>query len=379
MYSINNKLKDVFLHQRVRHHNRKKQTIVDSVSMAKDVKIGSKRIGDDYPCYIIAEAGSNHNQELDNALNLIKIATRAKADAIKFQIFKAEKIASTREQEIPLDDKVETKIMADFYRPYELPVEWLDDLRDLADKCGITLLATPFDKDAVDLMDRKDFPAFKIASFEIVDLPLIKHAAMKGKPMIISTGMASLGDIEDAINACHDANNDDIVLMHCGIDYPLKFENVNLRNFLTLKTAFNRPTGYSDHTSGLSVPIASAALGANILEKHFTFDKKAKGPDHAFALDPSELETMVSEMRNIEQALGSYEKKLQDVEKVHYIRGRRSLYAAADIDEGEIITEDLLVCLRPGVGIQPKLMNTIVGRKAKQFIPKHTAITWKMI
>ena len=341
--------------------------------------IDGKNIGENHPCYIVAEVGSNHNGDLEIAKKLIDIAAESEANAVKFQLFEAEKIASTIKQDIPLDDKVETSNLSEFYKPYELPREWIAELVDYCEIKKITLLATPFDHEAIELMEEYNFPAYKIASFEIVDLELIKHAAETGKPVILSTGMASIEDIDDAVQACYSVNNHQVGILHCGIGYPLNFDSVNLLAINTLRNRFNVPIGYSDHTLGISVPIASISLGVDIYEKHFTFDKTAHGPDHEFALSPEELIDMVKGMREAEKALGSSEKIRLPEEEIHYIRGRRSLHSSRDIEEGQIITKEDLIALRPGLGLKPKLLKEVVGKKASKRIPKHTAITWECI
>ena len=343
------------------------------------IKIGNKVIGESEPCFIIAEAGSNHDGKLEQAKQLIDIAAFAGADAIKFQSFQADKIAAKTKDKIVNIDIGGSKTLYDLYKNLELPKEWLGELIDYANNQGIIFLSTPFDEQAADDLDDLGIPVFKIASFELVHLPLLRHIARKGKPIILSTGMANLGEIEEAINAINDEGNDKIILLHCGIDYPLSMEYVNLAAMDTLKQAFSYPIGYSDHTMGVTIPFASVSRGANVIEKHFTVSRKMKGPDHSFAIEPNELKTMVQGIRDIEKAIGSPSKKVLESELIHYHRGRRSIFSKVKIAQGTEITKDMLTVLRPGIGLKPKFMDMVIGRKAKVDIEDQEPITWDNI
>ncbi len=261
----------------------------------------------------------------------------------------------------------------------ELPREWQGELKDYARDKGIVFLSTAFDEEAVDELDTLDMPAYKVASFELVHLPLLKHIARKGKPVILSTAMANLGEIEEAIEAVVEEGNNQIILLHCGAGYPLRAEDVNLAAMETLKQAFPYPVGYSDHTMGLAVPFAAVARGANVIEKHFTISRNLPGPDHAFALEPHELKAMVQGIREIEKAIGSPRKVVLDSELIHHKRGRRSLFARVDIPKGTIIAEDMLAILRPGIGLKPKYLDVVIGRKAQVDIKAEEPITWDKI
>lgn len=341
------------------------------------VKIGKRFVGDSEPTFIIAEAGSNHDGKLEQAKKLIEIAAEAEVDAVKFQLFKAEGIAAQPKDKIVQLNQGKT--LYDFYKTLELPRQWLDELYDYAKEHEVEFLATPFDREAVDLLDGLNISAYKISSFEMVDLSFIKYIANKRKPIILSTGMASLGEIEDALKTIHSEDNYDIILLHCGISYPLDYSDVNLLAIKTLRQAFQCSVGYSDHTLGISVPIAAVALGAVIIEKHFTLDRSLSGPDHKFAVIPSELREMVKCIREVEQAKGSPIKGLVKSETVHFRRGRRSIFAKVDIPKGTRITKDMLSILRPGIGLPPKFLNIIVGRVSRTNIAKNEPITWDKI
>ncbi len=240
-------------------------------------------------------------------------------------------------------------------------------------------MASPFDFEAVDLLDRY-VPAHKVASFEIVDLELIRHIAEKGKPIIISTGMSRLGEIEDAVDTAKSAGNDQVVLLHCNSLYPTPPEAVNLRAMRTMSKAFHLPVGFSDHTLGIHVPVAAVTMGACVIEKHFTMSRKMKGPDHAFALEPQDLTSMVSAIREVEKAMGDGIKEKSALEgEEMYEKARRSVHAKVDIPAGRTITKDMLTIKRPGYGIKPKFIDIVVGRQAKKAIREDEWITWDMV
>ena len=343
------------------------------------VKIGNKVIGESEPCFIIAEAGSNHDGKLEQAKQLIDIATFAGADAIKFQSFQADKIAAKTKDKIVNIDIAGSKTLHDLYKNLELPKEWLSELIDYAKEQGIIFLSTPFDEQNADDLDTLGIPAFKIASFELVHLPLLKHLAKKNKPIILSTGMANLGEIEEAINVILEQGNNKIILLHCGIGYPLELESVNLSAMDTLKQAFPYPVGYSDHTLGLAIPFASVSRGANVIEKHFTISRNLKGHDHSFAMEPDELHSMVKGIRDIKKAIGFPQKCVLETELIHYNRGRRSIFAKVRIPKGTTITREMLSILRPGIGLKPKYLDIVIGRKATTDIEAQEPITWDKI
>jgi len=342
----------------------------------KRVKIGNELIGENEPCFIIAEAGSNHNGSLEQAKRLIEVAVESGVDAVKFQIFRAENLYS---KYTPGFRYLKGKSTYDLIKSIETPREWIKELARHCKEKNIDFLASAFDFEAVDILD-KHVPAFKIASFEITDLELIKYAAEKGKPMIISTGMANLSEIEDAINAMRSVGNEDIILLHCNSLYPTPVQIVNLRAMETMRTAFKVPVGFSDHTLGIHIPIAAVAMGACVIEKHFTLDRNLPGPDHSFAIEPDELKEMVRCIREVEKAKGSGIKEKSNLESEEmYIKARRSIHAKVDIPKGTKITRDMLIIKRPGYGIKPKFIDIIVGREAKKDIKEDEWITWEMV
>jgi len=342
----------------------------------RKIRIGDKIVGHDEPCFIIAEAGSNHNGSLEQARKMIDVAAESGADAIKFQIFKAESLYSKYTPEFSY---LKGKNPYELIKSIETPREWIKELARYCKDKNIDFLASVFDFDAVDLL-HKYVTAFKIASFEIVDLELLKYAAAKGKPMIISTGMANLSEIEDAINAMKSIGNEDIILLHCNSLYPTPVEIVNLKAIETMKNAFKMPIGFSDHTLGIHIPIAAVAMGACVIEKHFTLDRNLPGPDHSFAIEPDELKEMVICIREVEKAKGNGIKEKSELESEEmYIKARRSIHAKVDILKGTKLKRDMLIIKRPGYGIKPKFIDIVVGRDVKKDIKEDEWITWDMV
>ena len=335
-------------------------------------EIAGKKVGGDAPCFIIAEAGSNHDRNFDQALRLIDVAVDAGADAVKFQVFSADEIAAqTANTIVSLDGDqfgAYGKDLHELYKKVELPTEWLPDLKKYADEKGILFTATPFHEGAVDLLEKINVPFYKIASFELVHLPLIRHAAKTGKPIILSTGMATMEEIDEAVAVLKEVGNEEYAFLHCGIGYPPRMEDINLAAMDTMRDHLGCPIGYSDHTLGITIPIAAVARGAKMYEKHYTCDKTLTGPDHHFALGPDELKNMVQAIRDVEKAIGSSLKKPTSSEQLHLQRGRRSLFAKQSIPAGTVLTEDMIAVLRPGIGLKPKYMKDIVGKKAMRDI-----------
>lgn len=342
--------------------------------------IKKRKIGEGYPTYVIAEAGSNHNRNYSQAKKLIDIAASAKADAVKFQTYSAETLYS-KKTTLPsyLQGRTGGKSVWQVIKDLEMPREWQKKLAAYAKSLGLIFLSTPFDYQAIKELEEINIPLYKIASFEIVDLPFIKEIARTKKPIILSTGMASLGDIEDALNAIRQTSSSSVALLHCAINYPPKFADLNLRAMQTLKQAFQVPVGYSDHTMSVAVPSVCVALGASIIEKHFTLDRKLTGPDHKFALVPEQLKEMVRLIRETEASLGSCSKILPVAEKNLYQLGRRSIIAKKKIVRGQIIKKSDLIIKRPGYGIPPKFLEVVVGRKAKRNFQEDEVIIWKDI
>jgi len=343
----------------------------------RTIKISNKKIGPNEPTFIIAEAGSNHNGKLSQAKQLIDIAAEAEVDAIKFQVFRADKHYSKKTPKFSYLKS--TKSTYDIIKENELPREWLEELSDYSKEKGLIFMATPSDIEAIDLLESIGVPVYKWASFEIVDLPLLKYAASKKKPIFLSTGLCNLDDIKDALETIYSTKNKDVVLLHCVSLYPTAANQVNLKAMDTMKKEFNVPVGYSDHTLGVMIPIAAVARGAAVIEKHFTISRKLEGPDHKFAIEPDELQMMVKGIREVEVSLGSSIKKMIPEEEEMARLGRRSIIARTNIPKGTIISEDMLIIKRPGFGIKPKFLNKVIGRKAKKDIEAEDVITWELV
>ncbi len=344
-------------------------------------EICSQKIGKDEPCFIIAEAGINHNGKLDLAKKLIDIAVEAGADAVKFQTFHAENVvtrtADKAEYQKILTSSDESQFL--MIKNLELPDNQFLELLKYANLKGIIFFSTPFDEESVDLLDRIGVPLFKISSGEITNFPLMKKIAGKGKPIILSTGMSTLGEIEEAISYLKKNGANRIILLHCSTCYPAPLHSVNLRAMDTLRFAFHLPVGYSDHTEGITISVAAVAMGAQAIEKHITLDKNLPGPDHRSSLEPREFSSMVRAIRDVELALGSGMKKISDEEREIKKVARRSIVAKIDIGAGDSLQEDSLSVKRPGTGIEPKYLNSVLNMRAKKSIHKDQVITWDMI
>jgi len=346
-----------------------------------EISISQSSIGEQHPVFIIAELSANHNQKFDVAVETIKAMKDAGADAVKLQTYTPDTITIDCDNDyfkIKQGTIWDGRNLYDLYKEAFTPWDWQPKLKEIAENEGLICFSSPFDKTAVDFLEEMNVPAYKVASFEITDIPLIEYIASKGKPVIISTGIATLTDIEEAINACHRMDNQKIALLKCTSAYPAPFEEVNLRTIPNLAETFNAIVGLSDHTLGISVPIAAVALGAKIIEKHFILDKNIGGPDAAFSLEPDEFKSMVSAVREVEKALGDVCYTLTD--KTRKSREfSRSLFTVKDIDKGEIFTEENVKSIRPGFGLHPKYINEITGKKAKNRIPKGTPMDWTLI
>ncbi len=345
------------------------------------IQIGNKKIGLGEPCFIIAEAGVNHNGDLALAKKLIDIASEAKADAVKFQTFKAERLV-TRDANKAEYQKITTgsdESQFEMLKRLEISDEKYQELFVYAKKRGILFLSTPFDPDSADLLDRIGVPVFKISSSDLTNLPLLSHIATKNKPIILSTGMACLGEIEVTVNYLRKQGLRGLVLLHCTTSYPAPMDTVNLRSMETLRKAFGFPVGYSDHTTGINIASAAVSLGACIIEKHFTLDRSLPGPDHKASIEPSELKNMVKDIREIEIALGDGIKRISSEESEIKKIATKSLVSKCSITAGEIITPQSIIIKRPGIGIEPRFFDTIIGKKMKHDISKDRVITWDMI
>lgn len=345
-----------------------------------EFEIAGRKVGPGHPAYVIAEAGSNHNRDLDTAKRLIEVAAESGADAVKFQTYTAEGLYSRHTPTMSyLEDSHLLKVnetVWDLIKRVEIPWEWHHDLADHAKRHDVDFLSTPFQEEAVDLLASLDVPAYKIASYEVNHLPLIEKCAATGRPLLISTGMASLGDIERALDTANAAGADQVAVLHCAINYPPKFEDLNLKAIATLASAFGVPIGWSDHTMGHTADVVAVTLGASVVEKHYTLSRDQEGPDHSFALEPGELAAMVTAIREAEASLGVSVKRVTEAENEMYTLGRRSLVAARDIATGDELRRDDIAVKRPGTGIPVHEIERVVGRRARSSIVVDQVLTW---
>lgn len=345
------------------------------------LEVGGKIVGEENKVFIIAELSANHNQSFDVAFESIKAIKKCGADAVKLQTYTADTLTIDSDKDyfkIPNGTIWSGTTLYQLYLKAYTPWEWQPKLKQLAEELGLIFFSTPFDKSAVDFLEQLNVPAYKIASFEIVDIPLIEYTASKGKPMIISTGIAAEEEIKEAVDACKRVGNNQIALLKCTSEYPALIEDANLKTIPALAEKFNTVVGLSDHTPGTIVSVAAAALGAQIIEKHFILDRKLGGPDAAFSLEPDEFKKMVDEIRVVEKALGEVTFELND--KVKKSRTfARSLFVVEDIRAGEIFTEENVRSIRPSHGLQPKYLKEILGKKAAKDIEKGMPLSWDMI
>ena len=347
----------------------------------KKVSIANRLVGEGEPCFIIAEAGVNHNGDVNLAKKLIEVAKESGADAVKFQAFKAEELVIKGAEKAEYQKRTTGKEESQFemIKRLELSEEVHFELKDYADSQGIVFLSTPYDEGSVDFLVKLGVSALKISSADITNHPLLSHIAAKNLPLILSTGMSSLGEVEEAVEVIVNGGNQQIILLHCVSCYPAKIEDVNLRAIKTLRQTFRLPVGLSDHTLGITIPIAAVALGACAIEKHFTLDKNLPGPDHRASLEPEELKGMVKAIKDVEKALGNGIKRLTVAEEENKKAARRSLVTRVDIPAGAVITEEMLDVKRPGNGIEPKYINLIIGRRAKETIGSGEVITFSKV
>ena len=337
-------------------------------------KIGEKEIGLNEPVFIIAELSANHMNDFDIAVKTIEAMADAGVDAVKFQTFTPDTITIDCDNEyfhIKQGTVWDGQILHELYEDAYMPWDWQPKLKKLAEDLGLIVFSSPFDKTSVDFLEDMDIPAYKIASFEITDIPLIEYAASKGKPIIISTGIASLEDIELAVKTCLNTGNDKIALLKCTSSYPAPLEEINLNTIPDINDKFGVVVGLSDHTLGGEVSTVAVALGASIIEKHFILDRNMGGPDSEFSMEPHEFKAMVDSIRNVEKALGRVSYELSDKMKSNR-EFSRSLFVVKDMKKGEIITEDNVRSIRPGFGLHPKYLNEILGKKVKKNLKKGT-------
>jgi pseudaminic acid synthase len=349
--------------------------------MIRQFKIGNRIIEENYPVYIIAELSANHNQDFDQAVQLIKAAKEAGADAIKLQTYTADTMT------IDCDNKYfrigkgtiwEGKNLYELYKEAYTPWDWQSKLKEIANDLGMDLFSTPFDETAVDFLEKMDVPAYKIASFELVDIPLIQYVAGTGKPIIISTGMATLAEIDEAVTAAREAGCKEIAILKCTSAYPADPAEMNLRTIPHLAETFGVPVGLSDHTLGFAVPVAAVVLGTCIIEKHFTLSRAIPGPDSAFSLEPHEFKAMVDAIRTAEKALGKVSYAVSEHEAASRVF-RRSLFIVKDMNAGETFTTENVRSIRPGYGLHTRFKKDVIGRKASQQISRGAPLKWRLI
>ncbi|TDR57255.1 N-acetylneuraminate synthase [Halomonas ventosae] len=339
------------------------------------IEIAGRRIAADQPPYIIAELSANHNGKLETAMRIIEEAAKAGADAVKLQTYRPDTITLDCDSD---DFKIkgglwDGRTLYELYEEAHMPWEWHQPLFEHARNLGITIFSSPFDTTAVDLLEELGAPAYKIASFEAVDLPLIEYVARTGKPMIISTGMADAEEIQEAIDAARGAGCEQLVILHCVSGYPAPAEDYNLRTIPDMVERFGLVTGLSDHTIDNTTAITSVALGASLIEKHFTLDRNGSGPDDSFSLEPAELAALCRDAKTAWQALGKvdYGRKSSEQGNAQF---RRSLYFVKDLKAGDVITEEAVRSVRPGYGLAPKYLSNVVGLEVKKDIVANTPV-----
>ena len=348
--------------------------------MSYSIEIAGRAIGPGHEPYVICEVSANHNGSLERALEMLDAAAATGADAIKIQTYTADTMTIDADSE---DFQIVGglwggRTLYDLYSEAQTPFEWHEALFERARKLGVTLFSSPFDETAADLLDSLGCPAFKIASFEVIDLPLIAHVARKGKPMIISTGMANLGEINDAVRTARENGCDQLVLLHCVSSYPAPDETTNLRTIPHLGEAFGCVPGLSDHTMGSAVAVASIALGGAVVEKHFTLRRADGGPDSAFSLEPEEFSALVEDCKRAWRALGRVSYDLQGCEKGNIVF-RRSLYVVGDVAAGEPLTKENVRSIRPGYGLAPRHLPAVLGRPAARALKRGERLAWDML
>ncbi|NNB28467.1 pseudaminic acid synthase [Pseudomonas fragi] len=347
--------------------------------MNPTISIAGRPIGPDHAPYIIAELSANHNGKLETALKIIEEAKKAGADAVKLQTYTADTITlDCDSEEFQIHGGLwDGKNLYQLYKEAQMPWEWHSILFEHARKLGITIFSSPFDNTAVDLLESLNAPAYKIASFEAVDLPLIKYVASTGKPMIISTGMADADEIQEAIQAARDGGCKELAILHCVSGYPAPAADYNLRTIPDMMSRFGLVTGLSDHTLDNTTAIASVVMGASVIEKHFTLDRSGGGPDDSFSLEPAELAALCRDSKTAWASLGQVDYGRKSSEQGN-VKFRRSLYFVESLNEGDIITKSSIRSVRPGYGLPPKMTDDIIGKKAAKNIKANTPATCEL-
>jgi N-acetylneuraminate synthase/N,N'-diacetyllegionaminate synthase len=341
-----------------------------------DILIGSKVIGSGSKVFVVAEIGINHNGSVSQAEKMIAAAAKSGADAVKFQSFRADRLLiPSRDRYAQQSDGAESAYQ--MLRRCELSFEDQEKLKKHADDQGVIFMSTPFDEESVDFLDSLGVPVFKVASADITHVPLLRHIASKGKPVLLSTGMSFLSEVADATWNLRSAGAKEIVLMHCVSTYPAASQHMNLRALQTLRSYFELSVGLSDHSEGILLSLVAVALGAVVIEKHFTLDKQANGPDHKASMDPADLKLLIRSLREVESSLGDGRKRPSDVEEESRLLGRRSVVAAVDIRANETIAPWMLTFKRPGSGLEPRNWEKLIGMIARRNIGKDTILQWE--
>lgn len=347
----------------------------------KEITIGNRRIGKDHPPFIIAEMSGNHNQSLDRALGIVKAAARAGAHAFKIQTYTPETMTLNIQHG---DFRIESnglwkgKSLFELYHEAYTPWEWHQTIFDCCKELGMIPFSTPFDETSLEFLETLDVACYKIASFENNDIPLLRKVASKGKPMIVSTGMASLGEIENVVKTISDAGCDELILLKCTSSYPASPESSNLNTIPYLRALFDCQVGVSDHTLGIGAAVASVALGSTVIEKHFTLNRDEGGVDSAFSLEPDEFASLVKETDAAWKSLGGVSIG-PTKEEEHSLQFRRSIYVSKDIKAGEVLTTKNLSVIRPGFGLDPKYYDLLLGKPSKRALKKGTPLSWEQL
>jgi len=348
--------------------------------MNPHIEIDDRRVGPDCPTYIVAEMSANHNQDFEQAVQIIQAAKEAGADAVKLQTYTPDTLTIDCDNEYfrITGTLWDGRTLYDLYGEAYTPWDWQPRLKEIANELGLDLFSTPFDATAVDFLEEMGVPAYKVASFENVDLPLLRRIARTGKPMIMSTGMAALAEIDEAVRTIREAGGGQLALLKCTSAYPALPEEMNLRTIPHLAEAFGVPVGLSDHTLGIAVPVAAVALGACIVEKHFALSRALPGPDSAFSLEPHEFEAMVEAVRTTEKARGTVRYGVSGGEAESRVF-RRSLFVVRDVKSGEIFTTDNVRPIRPGYGLHSRYLDEVLGRRASRDIKRGTPLSWSLV
>lgn len=349
--------------------------------MNKKISFSRRVIGEMFPTYIIAEMSGNHNMDFDRAVRIMEAAKESGADAIKIQTYTADTITlncNNQYFQITQGTLWDGRTLHKLYEEAYTPWEWQSELKKIANEMGLDFFSSPFDFTSVDFLEKMDVPAYKIASFEITDIPLIRKVAELGKPVIISTGIAKLADIELALQTCREAGNEDVILLKCCSEYPTPYEDINLRTMQSMAQTFECIVGLSDHTMGSAVATASVALGGKVVEKHLTLSRADGGVDSAFSMEPAEFKRMVDDIRIIEKAMGRVTYDLTDkqlAEREH----SRSLFIAQDMKAGDQFTPENLRSVRPGFGLHTKYYDQLLGKKVARDVSMGTPMAWELV